>query len=213
MLSNLHRLELQSGIKRISGTHYQNLTAKPRRFTTTPDINKDASRTDPTPYWTHVRPWKEVPAADFLNYGWQVRYFRSGSGHIVDTTDHRNQKSNTIERPEKLLNFLDQILPSRFPDNRDAGHQPITTREAFLSDVEGGMKVAPMSVRLTPHIMSVANWTSPFDDPIIRQFLPLKSNLLPDHPELTLDSLHEEGDSPVPGLVHRYPDKVLFLGK
>jgi hypothetical protein len=70
-----------------------------------------------------------------------------------------------------------------------------------------------MSVRLTPHIISVADWRSPFDDPIIRQFLPLKSNLLPDHPKLTLDSLHEEGDSPVPGLVHRYPDKVLFLGK
>ena len=70
-----------------------------------------------------------------------------------------------------------------------------------------------MSVRLTPHIMSVADWTSPFDDPIVRQFLPLKSNLLPDHPKLMLDSLNEEHDSPVPGLVHRYPDKVLFLGK
>jgi lysine 2,3-aminomutase len=26
-----------------------------------------------------------------------------------------------------------------------------------------------------------------------------------------LDSLHESGDSPVPGLVHRYPDRALFL--
>jgi lysine 2,3-aminomutase len=122
------------------------------------------------------------------------------------------QKANTIERPGKLLGFLDQILPSRIPDSRRAGHNTITTREAFLSDVEAGMKAAPMSVRLTPHIISVANWNSPFNDPIVRQFVPLKSNLLPDHPKLTLDSLHEEGDSPVPGLVHRYPDKVLFLG-
>jgi lysine 2,3-aminomutase len=130
----------------------------------------------------------------------------------MDKTDAQHQKANTIERSDKLLGFLDQILPSRIPDNRHSRHKPVTTREAFLSDVEAGMKAAPMSVRLTPHIMSVANWNSPFNDPIIRQFVPLKSNLLPDHPKLTLDSLHEEGDSPVPGLVHRYPDKVLFLG-
>ena len=111
------------------------------------------------------------------------------------------------------MTFLDQIVPSVIPDNRSSSSKPITTREAFLADVEDGMKAAPMSVRLTPHIVSVANWASPFDDPVIRQFVPLKSKLLPDHPRLTMDSLHEEGDSPVPGLVHRYPDKVLFLGQ
>jgi len=37
--------------------------------------------------------------------------------------------------------------------------------------------------------------------------------MLPDHPKLTLDSLHETADSPVNGLVHRYPDKALFLRK
>ena len=35
--------------------------------------------------------------------------------------------------------------------------------------------------------------------------------MIPDHPKLTLDSLHEEADSPIKGLVHRYPDKALFL--
>jgi lysine 2,3-aminomutase len=30
---------------------------------------------------------------------------------------------------------------------------------------------------------------------------------------MKLDSLHEEEDSPVPGLVHRYPGRALFLGK
>lgn len=35
----------------------------------------------------------------------------------------------------------------------------------------------------------------------------------PDHPKLTLDSLEETADSPVKGLVHRYPDKALFLRK
>ena len=69
-----------------------------------------------------------------------------------------------------------------------------------------------MSIRLTPHMLSVADWSNPLEDPIRRQFIPLKSTLMQDHPALTLDSLHETGDSPVDGLVHRYPEKVLFLG-
>jgi lysine 2,3-aminomutase len=35
--------------------------------------------------------------------------------------------------------------------------------------------------------------------------------MLPDHEKLALDSLNEAADSPVSGLVHRYPDKALFL--
>lgn len=75
------------------------------------------------------------------------------------------------------------------------------------------MKVAPMAVRLTPHILSVVDWNDPIQDPIRRQFIPLKSTLVRDHAALGFDSLHESKDSPVEGLVHRYPDKVLFLGK
>jgi len=41
----------------------------------------------------------------------------------------------------------------------------------------------------------------------------MKSIMEPDHPKLALDSLHEEADSPVKGLVHRYTDKALFLRK
>jgi lysine 2,3-aminomutase len=70
-----------------------------------------------------------------------------------------------------------------------------------------------MSIRLTPHILSVIDWANPFEDPIRRQFLPMKSSVVPDHPKLTLDSLGETVDSPVEGLVHRYPDKALFLGR
>lgn len=68
-----------------------------------------------------------------------------------------------------------------------------------------------MAVRLTPHMLSVADWDNPLEDPVRRQFIPLKAAFKPDHPALSLDSLHETEDSPVSGLVHRYPDKVLFL--
>jgi lysine 2,3-aminomutase len=89
----------------------------------------------------------------------------------------------------------------------------IGTRNAFVQDVMDGIDAAPMSIRLTPHILSSVDWNNPLEDPIRRQFIPMKSTFLPDHPMLTLDSLHETEDSPCEGLVHRYVDKALFLGK
>ncbi len=68
-----------------------------------------------------------------------------------------------------------------------------------------------MSTRMTPYILSRINWADPRNDPIFRQFIPVRSRMLPDHPKLMLDSLHESADSPVSGLVHRYTDKALFL--
>ena len=73
------------------------------------------------------------------------------------------------------------------------------------------MRVAPMAMRLSPYILSLIDWENPYDDPLRTQFIPVASTRLPDHPALTLDSLHEQADSPTPGLVHRYQDKVLFL--
>ena len=73
------------------------------------------------------------------------------------------------------------------------------------------IKLAPMAIRLTPHVLSLVDWSNPLDDPVRRQFLPLRSGIIPDHKYLELDSLHEEEDSPVPGLVHRYPGRALFL--
>lgn len=64
-----------------------------------------------------------------------------------------------------------------------------------------------------PYILSRINWKDPLNDPVFCQFIPTKSRMEPDHPKLTLDSLHEIEDSPVKGLVHRYPDKALFLRK
>lgn len=81
----------------------------------------------------------------------------------------------------------------------------------FIEDCEKGFGAAPMNVRVTPYLLSCIDWDNFYEDPIRIQFLPTASTRLPDHPRLSLDSLHEEQDSPVPGLVHRYPDKALFL--
>ena len=68
-----------------------------------------------------------------------------------------------------------------------------------------------MSIRVSPYLLSLIDWANAYNDPLRRQFVPVASRLLPDHPKLTLDSLHEQADAPVPGLTHRYPDKALFL--
>ncbi|CAG8983413.1 hypothetical protein HYALB_00000581 [Hymenoscyphus albidus] len=104
------------------------------------------------------------------------------------------------------------VLPSRISTPSSKSNiQQVITQNDFIEDVENGVQKAPMSIRLTPHILSVINWEEPFTDPLIRQFVPLGSRLLPDHPELRLDSLDETTDSSVKGLIHRYPDKAVFL--
>jgi lysine 2,3-aminomutase len=83
--------------------------------------------------------------------------------------------------------------------------------DAFYEDVAEGIRHAPMALRISPYLLSLINWKTPYQDAIRTQFLPVASMQIPDHPELKLDSLHERKDSPVPGLTHRYPDKALFL--
>ena len=108
--------------------------------------------------------------------------------------DHQWQAKNTITNPGKLLAAVQHLVPSSFYD-----------------DVAEGFRRAPMSIRVSPYLLSLIDWTDPYGDPLRRQFVPVASRLLPDHPKLTLDSLHEQADAPVPGLTHRYPDKALFL--
>jgi len=82
---------------------------------------------------------------------------------------------------------------------------------AFIDDVRAGIDRAPMNVRISPYTIALINWADAYRDPLRIQFLPVGSTQLPDHPRLTLDSLHEQADAPTPGLTHRYHDKALFL--
>jgi len=108
--------------------------------------------------------------------------------------DHRWQAKNSITNTTKLLAAVSGLVS-----------------DAFVADAQRGFERAPMSVRVSPYLLSLIDWANPYDDPLRLQFIPLGSRLLPDHPRLDLDSLHERADMPVPGLTHRYPDKALFL--
>lgn len=62
---------------------------------------------------------------------------------------------------------------------------------------------------VTPYFASLMDPLDP-NCPIRRQAVPTALELIPFESEM-LDSLNEDAHSPVPGLVHRYPDRVLML--
>src|SRR5579863_7310579 len=108
--------------------------------------------------------------------------------------DHLWQQRQSVKTASELLETIRDVCSTE-----------------FYRDAEAGFRRAPMAVRVSPYAIALIDWNDPVNDPIRRQFIPLASTSLPDHPRLTLDSLHEQQDSPVPGLVHRYVDKALFL--
>jgi lysine 2,3-aminomutase len=110
-----------------------------------------------------------------------------------------------------FLNHLWQYQHSvKTPDELHEAIQDFAPPE-FMEDLRAGFHKAPMNVRISPYMLSLIDWKNPYTDPIRIQFIPLASRLLPDHPKLSLDSLHEQEDAPLPGLTHRYVDKALFL--
>jgi lysine 2,3-aminomutase len=64
-------------------------------------------------------------------------------------------------------------------------------------------------VDITPYFASLINPDDP-QDPIRKQVVPTAAELVP-FTAMMEDSLSEDRHSPVPGLVHRYPDRVLML--
>ena len=67
---------------------------------------------------------------------------------------------------------------------------------------------ARYAVAITPAIAELINPSDP-DDPIARQFVPDVAELAERAEELS-DPIGDEAHSPVPGIVHRYPDRVLL---
>lgn len=66
----------------------------------------------------------------------------------------------------------------------------------------------PMAI--TPYYLSLMDHNNLEKDPVFRQSFPDIRELQVMKTDIS-DSLHEEKDSPVPGVTHRYPDRVLFI--
>lgn len=66
-----------------------------------------------------------------------------------------------------------------------------------------------LRMAITPYYLSLIDPNDP-NDPVRKQAIPTASELHVAASDQE-DPLHEDGDSPVPGLTHRYPDRVLLL--
>lgn len=85
-------------------------------------------------------------------------------------------------------------------------------RHLELSDEErAGVLLSgdKLAMAITPHFFNLIERDNP-DCPIRRQVIPRIEETLDDPAEMS-DPCGEDSHMPVPGLVHRYPDRVLFL--
>ena len=81
----------------------------------------------------------------------------------------------------------------------------------LTSEEEDGVRESLKALRMsiTPYYLSLIDQDDP-NCPIRRQSIPTAAELIQSSAD-QLDPLHEDEDSPVPGLTHRYPDRVLML--
>ena len=105
-----------------------------------------------------------------------------------DWNDWAWQVRNRIETLEELKQHLELSVEE----------------EAGVKECLGTLRMA-----ITPYYLSLIDPSDPHD-PIRRQAVPTAAEVQRSPADL-LDPLHEDTDSPVPGLTHRYPDRVLLL--
>jgi len=135
---------------------------------------------------------EEPPSCSQLN---SLKEFKSaGRGFwsdVPDTdwTDWRWQLKHRITSVEKLQKLLPSLTPEEFAGSRLANTK--------------------LALAITPYFF---NLIDPADErcPIRRQVIPRVEETLTAPWEMS-DPCGEDSHSPVPGLVHRYPDRVLFL--
>jgi len=118
--------------------------------------------------------------------------------------------------PSKRAPFFADVPDEKWNNWRWQLSNRINTVDEFekvisLTESERKALSAPglFRVDITPYFISLIDPDDP-DDPVRRQVVPTAGELVPFRAMME-DSLAEDRHSPVPGLVHRYPDRVLML--
>ncbi|HBW33940.1 lysine 2,3-aminomutase [Desulfosporosinus sp. BICA1-9] len=95
--------------------------------------------------------------------------------------------------------------------NRITNHERLVESMALSSEEAEQIQKCLVNFRMavTPYYFSLMD-PQDVECPIRKQAIPSIHELTKSSCDLE-DPLHEEGDSPVPGLTHRYPDRVLLL--
>jgi len=117
----------------------------------------------------------------------------SGQGHWInipesDWKDWRWQMKNRLTKREHIEKFLS-----------------LSEEESKGFEIAAGK----LLVSVTPHFFNLIDTVDP-NCPIRKQVIPSFLESVTSSLEST-DPVGEEGSMPVPGIVHRYPDRILFL--
>ena len=132
---------------------------------------------------TKEPPGERPPASTFRERIWEV--LKPTQEQWDDWKWHFRNRFNTVDKLARVM--------------------PLTEMQRKQLQLVSGKY--PFSI--TPYYLSLVRKDDPAD-PILAQSLPSFDELL--HAEITQeDPLHEKDDSPVVGLVHRYPDRALFV--
>ena len=141
---------------------------------------------------------------------------KNNAQSLVRSLKHQGLRENPVT--QRFRNrFYPSVTTSQWNDWRWQIRNRITTvsgleRMIRLSIEEqvamkGGAMSLPVSV--TPYYASLLDGIDP-RQALRRTVIPTTGEIL-HSPGESQDPLEEDRDSPVPGLVHRYPDRVLFL--
>ncbi|HCY00783.1 MAG TPA: lysine 2,3-aminomutase, partial [Bacteroidales bacterium] len=122
-----------------------------------------------------------------------------------------------IENKSRRKVFFPSVADSDWNDWKWQVRNRIETLEELkkyiklTAEEEEGISKSLQTLRMaiTPYYLSLIEPNNP-NCPIRKQAVPSAAETHVSPADL-MDPLHEDEDSPVPGLTHRYPDRVLFL--
>jgi len=120
-----------------------------------------------------------------------------------------------------MISNRKKLFPNVTDEEWNSWHWQIKNRVTTLEQLKKYIKLTKeeedgiaktlniLRMAITPYYLSLVDTENPYC-PIRKQCVPTISETHRAKADL-LDPLHEDEDSPVPGLTHRYPDRVLFL--
>ncbi len=118
--------------------------------------------------------------------------------HDKLTEEYRTKWRNwkwQLKHTIKTVETVEKVLGVKFSEEDKIRYQRI-------------MDKFPMAI--TPYYLSLVHSEDYKNDPVFKQAFPDENELIISDYDME-DPLHEDKDSPVKGITHRYPDRVLFL--
>jgi lysine 2,3-aminomutase len=126
-----------------------------------------------------------------ISYNAYINQHEEDHASVIEWTDYKWQLQNSIRTIDAFEQFIG-----------------ISFLEKEKIELKKTIQKFPLSI--TPYYASLIQKDRYQTDPIFKQAFPNPAELIMSKYEMN-DPLHEDKDSPVKGITHRYPDRVLFL--